>query len=186
MLNVLSKWKLPWGNRVGLHVFVEREGEGQTCSFRDYFLRDDYEVWKENESKGTCYTTIQAPGTALWMSPSVAAAQGRLRGRDSATEEDAVGLDVLDEEQERAIAAETLRISSCSYNNFYTSRSWGLRALLGHLHKALVDDLWHHQTASPGHAREVGHPITEGVHHPQGLQRGHEVVALFHFKPRQV
>ena len=54
MLNVLSKWKLPWGNRVVLHVFVEREGEGQTCSFRDYFLRDDYEVGKENESKGTC------------------------------------------------------------------------------------------------------------------------------------
>ena len=44
MLNILSKWELPWGNRVGLHVFVEREGEGQTCSFRDYFLRDDYEV----------------------------------------------------------------------------------------------------------------------------------------------
>ena len=42
------------------------------------------------------------------MSPSVAAAQGRLRGRDSAAEEDAVGLDVLDEEQERVIAAETL------------------------------------------------------------------------------
>ena len=75
------------------------------------------------------------------MSPSVAAAQGRLRGRDSATEEDAVGLDVLDEEQERVITAETLRISSCSFNNFYTSSSCGLRALLGHLHKALVEDL---------------------------------------------
>ena len=42
------------------------------------------------------------------MSPGAAAAQGRLRGRDSAAEEDAVGLDVLDEEQERVIAAETL------------------------------------------------------------------------------
>ena len=68
----------------------------------------DCEIGKEKESKGTCCTSIQAPGTALWMSPSVAAAQGRLRGRDSATEEDAVGLDVLDEEQERVIAVETL------------------------------------------------------------------------------
>ena len=71
-------------------------------------MSGDYKFGKENESKGTCYTSILAPGTALWMSPSVAAAQGRLRGRDSATEEDAVGLDVLDEEQERVIAVESL------------------------------------------------------------------------------
>ena len=120
------------------------------------------------------------------MSSRVAAGQGHLRGRDSATEEDAVGLDVLDEEQERVIAAETLRISSCSYSNFCAGSSCGLRALLGHLHKGLVDDLRHHQITAPRHAREVGNPITEGVHHPQGLQCGHEVIALFHFKPRQV
>ena len=75
------------------------------------------------------------------MPPSVAAGQGRLRGRDSAAEEDAVGPDVLDEEQERVITAETLRASSCSCNNFYISSSRGLCALLGHLHEALVDDL---------------------------------------------
>ena len=71
-------------------------------------LNGDCEIGKENEYKGTFYTSIQAPGTALWMSPGVAAGQGHLRGRDSATEEDAVGLDVLDEEQERVIAVETL------------------------------------------------------------------------------
>ena len=42
-----------------------KEGEGQTCSFNDYILRDDYKVGKENKSKGDCYTSIQAPGTAL-------------------------------------------------------------------------------------------------------------------------
>ena len=61
-------------------------------------MSGDYTFGKENASKGTCCTSIQAPETALCTSPSVAAAQGHLRGRDSATEEDAVGLDVLDEE----------------------------------------------------------------------------------------
>ena len=39
----------------------------------------DCEIGKEKESKGTCCTSIQAQGTALWMSPGAAAGQGRLR-----------------------------------------------------------------------------------------------------------
>lgn len=53
-------------------------------------------------------TPASSSGNSSLNAPSVAAGQGRLRGRDSAAEEDAVGLDVLDEEQERVITAETL------------------------------------------------------------------------------
>ena len=94
------------GNRVGYMFCKKIETDKQY--FIQYIVSGDYTFGKENASKGTCCTSIQAPGTSLWTSPSVAAAQGRLRGRDSATEEDAVGLDVLDEEQERVIAAESL------------------------------------------------------------------------------
>ena len=45
----------------------------------------------------------------------------------------------------------------------HTGSSRSLCALLGHLHKGLVDDHRHRQITSPGHAREVGDPVIEGT-----------------------
>lgn len=108
-----------------------------------------------------------------------------LRRRKSAKEEDAVGLIVPDEEQERVIAVKIFITWRKCDSKAHTSTSCSLYSFLCHFCKGPVQELLGTQPREGEHFRIAGFLLTEGIGHSHGLQDSLQVVTILHFKPGQ-